>query len=99
MGGEAFMWMEAAASLPAGSEERFIGYGVMGLPFRSGHVLALHRSRRRFSATRNDFGWFRHQLLLAEGYGSVRKDVPPGFPTGSLRASSNSSLMLSPVRQ
>ena len=29
---------------PPGSGERFAGYGVMGLPFRSGHVLALRRS-------------------------------------------------------
>jgi hypothetical protein len=27
--------------LPGGSEERFAGYGVIGLPFRSGHYLAL----------------------------------------------------------
>jgi hypothetical protein len=31
------------AVLPAGSDERFAGYGVMGLPFRSGHVLAMRR--------------------------------------------------------
>lgn len=35
--------LEAAPSLPAGSNERFNGYGVMGLPFRSGHVLAMRR--------------------------------------------------------
>src|SRR5262245_48413814 len=35
--------IEAHSSLPAGSEERFHGYGVMGLPFASGHVLALRR--------------------------------------------------------
>jgi hypothetical protein len=35
--------LEAAPSLPPGSEERFKGYGVMGLPFESGHVLALRR--------------------------------------------------------
>jgi hypothetical protein len=29
--------------LPAGSGERFAGYGVMGLPFASGHVLAMRR--------------------------------------------------------
>lgn len=28
-------------ALPHGSEERFAGFGVMGLPFGSGHVLAL----------------------------------------------------------
>jgi hypothetical protein len=31
------------ASLPEGTEERFNGWGIMGLPFRSGHVLALRR--------------------------------------------------------
>jgi hypothetical protein len=31
------------ADLPAGSDERFAGYGVMGLPFTSGHVLAMRR--------------------------------------------------------
>lgn len=30
-------------ALPSGSEERFAGYGVMGLPFSSGHVLAMRR--------------------------------------------------------
>jgi len=35
--------VEAAASLPARGEERFNGYGVMGLPFRSGAVLAMRR--------------------------------------------------------
>lgn len=33
--------------MPAGTGERFAGYGVMGLPFRSGHVLAM----RRFTAS------------------------------------------------
>jgi hypothetical protein len=36
-----------AAALPVGSNERFGGYGVMGLPFSSGHVLAM----RRFSVS------------------------------------------------
>lgn len=35
--------VEAAASLPAGAEERFKGYGVMGQPFRSGDVVAMRR--------------------------------------------------------
>lgn len=34
-------------TLPAGDDERFVGYGVMGLPFASGHYLAL----RHFPAT------------------------------------------------
>lgn len=32
-----------AADVPAGSDDRFAGYGVMGLPFASGHVLAMRR--------------------------------------------------------
>lgn len=35
--------VEAHPSLPPGTEERVSGYGVMGLPFRSGHVLGLRR--------------------------------------------------------
>jgi hypothetical protein len=35
--------IERHPKLPPGSEERFFGYGVMGLPFRSGHVLGLRR--------------------------------------------------------
>jgi hypothetical protein len=31
------------AGLPSGTGERFAGYGVMGLPFASGHVLAMRR--------------------------------------------------------
>jgi hypothetical protein len=39
--------VEESPSLPSGDEERFNGYGVMGLTFSSGHVLAM----RRFTAT------------------------------------------------
>jgi hypothetical protein len=35
--------LENHITLPEGSEERFNGFGVMGLPFSSGHVLALRR--------------------------------------------------------
>ena len=33
--------MEQNRALPPGPEERFAGYGVMGVPFSSGYVLAL----------------------------------------------------------
>ncbi len=33
--------IEEDAELPTGSCERFAGYAVIGLPFQSGHVLAL----------------------------------------------------------
>jgi hypothetical protein len=35
--------IEAHPDLPDGSGERFAGYGVMGLPFVSGHILAVRR--------------------------------------------------------
>lgn len=35
--------IERRPRLPSGAEERFAGFGVMGLPFASGHVLALRR--------------------------------------------------------
>lgn len=34
---------ERRVEVPAGGGERFAGYGVMGLPFASGHVLAMRR--------------------------------------------------------
>lgn len=35
--------IESSACLPAGTADRFAGYGVIGLPFRSGDVLAMRR--------------------------------------------------------
>jgi hypothetical protein len=32
---------EQSAALGPGDDERFSGYGVMGLPFSTGHVLAM----------------------------------------------------------
>ena len=55
--------VEAAAALPPGPDERFNGYGVMGLPFVSGHVLAM----RRFPAT-----------SVGPGYTSVWHRNPQG---------------------
>lgn len=39
--------MVANPILPAGDDERFVGFGIMGLPFSNGHYLAL----RQFPAT------------------------------------------------
>jgi hypothetical protein len=55
--------LERHSELPPGSEERFFGYGVMGLPFRSGHVLGL----RRFPAS-----------SIGPGYRSVWHRDPRG---------------------
>ncbi len=66
--------LESAPQLPDGADERFSGYGVMGLPFRSGHVLAL----RRFPAS-----------SIGPGYTSVWHRDPDGawtfFATASPR--------------
>jgi hypothetical protein len=51
------------ALLPAGDDERFAGYGIMGLPFASGHVLAL----RRFPAS-----------SVGQGYRSIWHRDPSG---------------------
>ncbi|MCU1510538.1 MAG: hypothetical protein JWM01_2541 [Arthrobacter sp.] len=39
--------VEQNPALPSGLEERFAGYGVMGVPFSSGHILAM----RHFAAS------------------------------------------------
>jgi hypothetical protein len=55
--------IEREAELPPGADERFSGYGVMGFPFRSGHVLGL----RRFPAS-----------SIGPGYRSVWHRDPDG---------------------
>ncbi|MBI5284342.1 MAG: hypothetical protein HY874_04530 [Chloroflexi bacterium] len=55
--------VERAPELPPGSDERFQGYGVMGEPFASGHVLAM----RRFPAS-----------SVGAGYTSVWHREPAG---------------------
>jgi hypothetical protein len=56
-------WLERHATVPDGTCERFDGYGVMGLPFSSGHILAL----RRFPAS-----------SIGPAYSSVWHRTPSG---------------------
>jgi len=35
--------IERNGSVPRGTEDRFAGYAIIGLPFASGHVLSLRR--------------------------------------------------------
>ena len=58
--------MERDPVLPKGSKERFSGYGVLGLPFRSGHILAF---RRMVSSS------------VGPGYASVWHRDPTGYWT------------------
>ncbi len=55
--------LEAAPTLPPGSDERFNGYAGMGIPFTSGHILAM----RRFAVT-----------SIGPGYTSVWHRNPAG---------------------
>jgi len=55
--------LEREARLPDRPEERFAGYGVMGLPFASGHILAM----RRWPAS-----------SVGPGYSSVWHHAPDG---------------------
>ena len=55
--------LEQGAELPSGNEERFTGYGVLGVPFTSGNLLAM----RRFPAS-----------SLGQGYTSVWHQNPQG---------------------
>lgn len=52
------------AGLPGGDEERFSSWGVMGLPFRSGNILAF----RRFPAS-----------SIGPGYSAVWHRDPTGL--------------------
>lgn len=65
--------MESGAELPAGVEERFVGYGVMGVPFASGHVLCL----RRFPASSVGPGYTSIWHLTPEGSWNFYQNVPP----------------------
>lgn len=60
---ERIQQIELCPLLPSGSSDRFAGYAVIGLPFRSGHVLAL----RRFPAS-----------SLGPGYTSIWHRDPAG---------------------
>lgn len=65
--------LERSAQLPAGEDERFAGYGVMGLPFASGHVLGL----RRFPASSVGPGYTSVWHRDGEGDWTFYQDVPP----------------------
>jgi hypothetical protein len=65
--------IEAAAALSEGEDERFFGYAVIGLPFDSGHVLAL----RRFPASSIGPGYTSVWHRDPEGRWTFYQDAPP----------------------
>jgi hypothetical protein len=60
-------------SLPSGGDEQFVGYGVMGQPFRSGHVLAM----RRFPHSSIGAGYTSVWHCDPDGRWSMWADVAP----------------------
>lgn len=70
---EAAAAADAGAELPGGEEERFAGYGIMGLPFTSGHVLAM----RRFAASSVGPGYTSIWHRDPSGAWTFRQDQPP----------------------
>jgi hypothetical protein len=65
--------LEQGLSLPDDGLERFSGYGVMGLPFASGHVLGL----RRFPASSVGPGYTSVWHRSPDGRWTFYQDVPP----------------------
>jgi hypothetical protein len=70
---EAAAEAEAGTELPGGTEERFAGYGIMGLPFTSGHVLAM----RRFPASSVGPGYTSIWHRDPSGAWTFWQDQPP----------------------
>lgn len=65
--------IERALELPNGENERFGGYGVMGVPFDSGHVLAM----RRFTASSVGAGYTSVWHRAPDGAWTFYADVDP----------------------
>jgi hypothetical protein len=65
--------LEQGAELPSGNEERFAGYGVMGVPFTSGDLLAM----RRFPASSLGQGYASVWHRDPQGRWTFYSDVPP----------------------
>jgi hypothetical protein len=65
--------LERGAKIPRGSEERFSGYGVVGLPFKSGHILCLRRWPASSLGQAYTSIWHRNP----EGRWIFLQDAPP----------------------
>jgi hypothetical protein len=66
---------EEHPALPQGNEERVSGYGVMGLPFRSGHILGLRRWTASSVGDRFTSIWHRDPSGRWTFYESVDTEV------------------------
>lgn len=66
--------VEHRPALPSGPEERFAGYGVMGVPFSSGYILAL----RRFPASSVGPGYTSVWIREPAGVWTMHSTAGPG---------------------
>lgn len=67
--------LESNSSLPNSNDERFKGYGVMGLPFRSNHLLALRRFAKTSVGPVYNSVWHRNP----EGEWTIYSNQPPQY--------------------
>jgi hypothetical protein len=67
--------LDARIRVLRGKQERFAGYGIVGLPFASGHVLAL----RRFRSSSLGFGYSSVWHRTPEGEWIFYADVEPSL--------------------
>jgi hypothetical protein len=85
--------LDTKPKLPGGSLERFNGYGVMGLPFKSGHVLAL----RHFPASSVGPGYSSVWHRTPEGEWDFYADVAPHLSCTRFFGSAVAKAIQSPV--
>lgn len=83
----------AAATVPPGEGERFSGYGVMGLPFTSGHYLALRHMTASSIGPSYRAVWHRD----SDGHWTVYADAPPEVSCARFIGSALTATCTSPI--
>jgi hypothetical protein len=85
--------IEKSATIPGGEGERFAGYGVIGQPFRSGHVLALRRFPASSIGAAFTSVWHRDPT----GVWTFYSDVPPDQSCGRYFNQGMSRNVIAPI--
>uniref|UniRef100_Q01W22 Uncharacterized protein n=1 Tax=Solibacter usitatus (strain Ellin6076) TaxID=234267 RepID=Q01W22_SOLUE len=81
-------------ALPDGSGDRFSGYGVIGLPFSTGHVLALRRVEASSAGAAYTSVWHRDP----RGRWVFHQDVPPDCSCPRYFGAAISANVVEPIR-
>jgi hypothetical protein len=85
---------ERGMPLPPGPGDRFTGYAVLGVPFRSGDVLAL----RRFPVTSNGSGYTSVWHRAPDGAWTIYADVGGGEGCSRYFAPAIRDTVVTPIR-